>query len=207
MSKPELPKPKPTIILSWSGGIDSTSCLYQLVTAGEKVLAHHIVLKHGGNTRWIQERRAVMELQSWFWARRLEFDFVETQFDYGDLPDVARDILVTGFVAGVIAQQYGSIQRAVICSSLDDVQRQEGTNIQVLRMALTEGLALRKLEWIVPNAEKSKIQVMNELPHSLLKECWYCRRPDSRGRPCGQCPTCEVVIPHLKRLFGADWDA
>ena len=193
---------QPTVLVSWSGGIDSTSCLWQLLRDGVCVLAHHVELR-SPDGRWRAEGPAVEAQRAWFAAHGMPIEyFKRTGFDYGDVAKYTRDINITAFTAGFILSGYPSVTAAVISSSADDARRQESdAGIQARRKQLTEIMAGRSLEWLTPNLHKSKREVMAEMPPDLLALCWYCRKPlveqgkcKSRFVRCGHCRTCREVI-------------
>lgn len=183
---------QPTVLVSWSGGIDSTSCLWQLLRDGCSVLAHHVVLKTPEG-RWEAESKAIKAQREWFARHGYSFIYHETGFDYGTIRKFTRDINITAFTAGFVLIGYPTVSKAVISSSADD-ERRLGTDpaIQARRRQLTELMAGRQLGWLSPSIRKPKTQVMAEMPPDLLSLCWYCRRP-REGKPCGQCRTCREV--------------
>jgi len=210
---------KPTVLVSWSGGIDSTSCLWQLLRDGEKVLAHHVVLKTP-EKRWRMESKAIAAQREWFRKQGYGFVYHETGYDYGTVRRFTRDINITAFIAGHILIGYPGVMQAVVSSSADD-ERRLGRNpgTQSRRRMLTELMAgcwtakerdgqtvlvptKRRLEWLTPNIAKPKAQVMAEMPPDLLALCWYCRRPQGT-RPCGKCRTCREVESARRRMSRA----
>lgn len=196
----------PTVCVSWSGGIDSTSCLWQLLRDGVCVLAHHVELRTPEG-RWQAEREAVDAQREWFRAHGYGDQIVwkETGFAYGNVAKFTRDINITAFMAGFILSGYPSVTAAVISSSADDVRRQRDPVIQSRRKQLTEIMAGRSFEWLVPNEHKTKAEVMAEMPPDLLALCWYCRRPrreNGRWQRCGVCRTCREVIA-AESMLGA----
>jgi hypothetical protein len=220
---------RPTVLVSWSGGIDSTSCLWQLLRDGKDVLAHHVVLK-SPEGRWEAEGQAIEAQREWFRAQGYTFVYHQTGYDYGTVLRYTRDINITAFAAGqVIAEAdrdagsegmtegfsaghvligYPSVTQAVVSASADDHRRQQtGPDIQGKRKQLTELVAGRSLEWLTPNILKPKAEVMREMPADLLSLCWYCRRPTKKGgvlTRCEKCRTCKEVMEGEKRNANPD---
>ena len=193
----------PTVLLSWSGGIDSTSCLWQLLRDGKEVLAHHVRLKNREG-REPYEKQAVDAIFEWLRARKLSggLTYHETGFDYGTVKRIVRDITIMGAVSGFVAAGYPSIKTMVIAGSATDDRRRSIGVARERRRVLAETMAGRSFEWIQPNKSKTKAQVMAEMPPDLLALCWYCRKPRD-GKPCGQCHTCREVTAGRRALHAS----
>ena len=192
---------QPTVLVSWSGGIDSTSCLWQLLRDGVCVLAHHVELR-SPDGRWQAEGPAVEAQRAWFAAHGMPIEYFKTTgFDYGNVAKYVRDINITAFAAGFILAGYPSVSQVVISSSADDAKQRDFEVFQATRRQFTELMAGREFEWLWPNINKTKQQTMAEMPPDLLALCWYCRRPlveqgkgTNRFVRCGHCRTCREVI-------------
>lgn len=161
--------------------------------AGEHVLIHHVYMVNTEG-RAEYELRAVQNILAWLREHGLDnFTYHQTAFDYGTVRQIARDINVIAFVAGIVLAQHSHTHKAVICSSADDLRRQAPMPwTQELRRWLTERMCGRELEWLMPNAKKTKAEVIGEMPPDLYALCWHCRVPKD-GKPCGGCETCREV--------------
>src|SRR5690606_29505274 len=59
----------------------------------------------------------------------------------------------------------------------------------------------REIEFLYPQIDMSKEEIIKSLPEGVLELCWYCRRPQS-GKPCHACTTCRNV-DHV--VLGKEW--
>ena len=190
-------------MVALSGGIDSTSVLYQLLKAGEQVLVLHIRLRNREG-REPYEAKAVQQILDWFRRTGLDtFEYLEMGFDYGDVTRLTSDTYVVGFMSGIVLSnvKYNSVKRILLTTSKTDAEN-PGIADQGLRKRITletarapgaEGVPFdpnREIAFEEPNLHKTKAQVMRELPPDLLALCWYCRFPTPDGTPCQKCHTC-----------------
>jgi 7-cyano-7-deazaguanine synthase in queuosine biosynthesis len=186
---------KPTHFISLSGGIDSTHCMYKLLKEGVHVLSHHIHLKNREG-RVTYESRAVKAILEWFLEKRLyNFIHTETTFDYGKNLYIIRDTRIIACSNGVILAdpKYKAVKTIIICASKTDA----GTRLEEIlnpgtRKIITEIVSGREFDWVFPNKDLTKHEVMAELPPDLLELCWYCRKPRN-GQVCNKCHTCKIV--------------
>ena len=140
------------------------------------------------------------------------FIYEETGFDYGTCGQLLLDIAVITFSAMVAAKQHNSITKYVRCGQLEDVEREEaqiqayGADNEEIRDKLPKLILGKNLEVVRPNINKTKQQVIEELPSSLFKLTWYCRTPfrSPNPIPCGRCKTCLEVEQALIALGRED---
>jgi 7-cyano-7-deazaguanine synthase in queuosine biosynthesis len=190
---------KPTVIVPWSGGIDSSATLVNLCASGEyNVLSLHIVLMNG-EERWEQELEACEAMLPTLKGLGLVHHFYCT-LDHRNFPTIPRDVCSvmseTGKLAMGLAYRGVKVDYYTIGTHLD-----EGHN------------AARFEKWFQPNFEsqfyygEAKLKVpefkLFWLPtkgeeiklledHGLFQHAFYCRRPTGLV-PCGQCHTCLEV--------------
>jgi len=204
---------KPTVMLSLSGGIDSTHCLYNLLMEKKEVVLIHHMRLYNWCGRQSHEYRAVQNILAWLRIHRLNhFIYEETAFDYGTCRQLLLDAAVVVFSAMAAARQYSSIERYVRCGHIGDIEYQSnrgdvyGADNEKVREEIPKLILGRRLEPIRPNKEKTKQQVISELPKDLFKLTWYCRTPmrSSFGIPCGRCKTCKEVETALITLGRED---
>jgi hypothetical protein len=70
----------------FSGGLDSTYCLYHYLTKTDlNVRAHHISLRYNLEPRWIQEDQACLDIVNYCKNNYRDFDYTKSRFDWFDL--------------------------------------------------------------------------------------------------------------------------
>lgn len=186
---------KPETLLNFTGGMDSTNCLYNWLREhpNEKILVHHCHLKtFQGRAPF--EAEACRKVLDWFRDRGMDnFEYVETTFDYGDLSRIIYDIEVIAFITSIIIRDRSrDIRRVMFTGSRDD-HEQSGFEIRRKRSRdILNLVGRREVEFLVPNAHKPRKTVIEEIPAELRALVWYCRRPVD-GSPCGQCHTCKMT--------------
>ena len=180
-----------TVLHGLSGGIDSTSVLWQLWKAGIPVLLHHLQFR--GATRCSAEAEAVARILTWFEDRGQTFELVEHECR---LPHGLSDIEVTGLVVGGILRENPKIRTTTVSTSATDQKQATWAERHSRRVQITEIIAGRPIEWLRPNWDKLRRDVIKEMPADLLSLCSFCRRPRA-GQPCGSCKTCRGTLKHI----------
>lgn len=184
--------PAGTVLLTLSGGIDSTYALWRLLSDGHKVVVLHVDLRNWEG-RALRERGAVRQVLEWLTDHGLtEWEYVEVCHDYGTLMNTVRDIELIRFHAGVTLRQrrYRGIDTVVASGILEDPDLPD-EDVARIRQIL-EATAARPVRLWRPIRRMPKAQIIADMPEGLLRAAWYCRRP--RGRvTCGRCRTCGHV--------------
>lgn len=177
-----------------SGGIDSASVLWQLKDCG--IALHHIVLKDGGR-RWLAESAATAAILKWFATSGKTFEIIRDSGVWG-LPAGSQDIEVAGLMCGTILRRRVEIDSVTISTSQTD-RTTDATWRK--RNAVREGVinlvAGRTIKVVAPNYDKTREQVIREMPPDLLRLCAFCRNPSGILKACGTCQTCKQTIPFL----------
>lgn len=187
---------KPSALLLYSGGIDSVQALYARAKAGLPTRVHHVVLLNW-ERRAQYEKAAVRATLAWI-ERRFPgmVEYTESGFDYGDLRYIVRDHNVWGLFAGIILTdpKNAHITQLIRTFHRDSVKGGiESAHGKAAEVAWRRSIpASRDVEFIYPQADMTKGDIMGAIPKSLLALTWYCRRPRG-GRPCHECHTCKQV--------------
>lgn len=190
-----------TTLINFSGGIDSTYCLYKYMKdikqPSERVIVHHNILINSTN-RWNKESEACKNILEWLKQNNLDnFTYVETTFKQPDNFLIPLDsILHMGYISGIIGKTY-SITHQVYSTPKDEYERlgyeemhRRNTNVELIRKMIYD-----KDVQIISFIDKTyKQDIMQQMPSELLDLCWYCRTPSKEGKPCGKCHTCKQVI-------------
>jgi hypothetical protein len=181
------------VLHAFSGGIDSTSVLLRLVELGHQVTTLHVDLRGPKSTRWQAERIAVHNILKWLGRRGTPL----THIDCGvtQLSGTWYDIEVVALHVGNHLRADPTFEATTDSLSGYDLSRTtSGIERRAAnRVAITEMLAGRPLQWIAPNREKSREQVVAEMPVDVLRLTNFCRTPKvwfGGYAACGKCLTC-----------------
>jgi 7-cyano-7-deazaguanine synthase in queuosine biosynthesis len=190
-----------TVLINFSGGIDSTYAAWDALRSGETPLLHHCVLKSRGD-RWRYERQAVIKILEYFNKVGLsKYKFIESGFDYGTLNYLIYDVEVIGFLSGVVLRnpKHKNIDRVVVSVNANDPTGRDINNFRRTQAnAYTELVAGKSIQWEYPMIHMEKSELIKKMPPELVKACWWCRRPQQNGKACGYCRSCKETFPDAK---------
>ena len=195
-----------TILLMFSGGIDSTYLLYHYLRhTSHPVHAHHISFRYAHWPRWRAEDPASEKISDWCRENVRDFEYSTSRFDL-DFPDVGWDSDLQLLVASKVALNLrGRRITFALGWCTEDLQRaqvrdrQERNVTTNLWRALCRSVVDADLnqEIAMPIVERglSKADIIAELPEELVALAWSCRTPrfeDDVPRPCGRCNACRL---------------
>ena len=196
-----------TILLMFSGGIDSTYLLYHYLRhTSHAVHAHHVSIRYPHQERWRVEDPASEKIVAWCKDNLRGFEYSTSRFDL-DFRGIGWDSDLQLLVASKVALNLGS-RRITVARGMctEDLQqpavrsrRERGVNRNLwhaLCQSVAGGANLNE-ELAMPIVERglSKAEVIAELPDELIALSWSCRSPifaDDTPRPCGECHACLV---------------
>lgn len=184
-----------TILLMYSGGIDSLAALYLLLTdsayAEYTIHVHHVDIQSIEN-RYVAERIAVTNTLEWL--KDKGFKFVESYSGVGSQlynNQFLYDGEITNFMAGHICSCCPDIEQVVFGVNKDDIDdptfADRWRRANLIREVFTPVPSVYVFEYM------TKRQVVDLLPPDLAQLSWSCRTPtyrDGHPIPCGQCKTC-----------------
>lgn len=197
-------QPTNSILVMWSGGIDSTYILAKLLKeTDKKVFAHHIYLRNVED-RQTKEAEAIEKLIVKLRAIR-KFNFTRNIIDDSAMPTMVYDMARVCFEAGAVSKAfYHWIKPFAIDEWTIGTNKEEGHWQE--RWDIIAG-ATRAAEWTPGRKDFIRFQLQpmvskrEEMEYleslGLLKDCWFCRVP-KEGQSCGQCKTCLEVKDSLK---------
>lgn len=197
---------RPALLL-YSGGIDSVQALYARCMAGLPTRTHHVVLKNR-ERRHSKESKAVDLTMARIRALFPRVPIVHTTstFDFGDLKYLTRDHIIWGTVAGIILAdpKNEDITQVVRTFHRDSVvggiESEDGRRAEAA-WRHCEFVAQREVEFLYPQINMTKQEIMEAMPKDLLRLTWYCRRP-RLDKVCHTCHTCRNVDAVLA---GDEW--
>jgi 7-cyano-7-deazaguanine synthase in queuosine biosynthesis len=191
---------KPKVLISLSGGLDSAFVAWQHLTQcpDEKVLFHHVILKHLAENRSHKELMAVKNLLKFFREKGYHnFEYHESSFDYGSLPRIAiKDIQVVALFQAIILRSpnydyIDTIKFGWHKGEVDTVENNRGYRVK----NMFKGLDVREdINFEFPIKDMTRSELVAGLPEKMLDLVHSCRKPRA-GRPiCGTCKTCQEYM-------------
>lgn len=196
---------KTRALLMLSGGIDSTYCMYQALSAGRKLVVHHVDLRTKEG-RADAENRAVNQILRWFRAKGLTgFEYSSSTIDYSTFQHIPRDYFSYSYMAGMILAnpRHRDVKSLIHARHKDAFNLRAGQTFESASRrangALTgipKLITGRDIKIELPIEHLLKKEVIAACPPDLLRLTWHCRRPRKSGAvfyPCHSCFTCVQV--------------
>jgi tRNA(Ile)-lysidine synthase TilS/MesJ len=192
------------ILLMFSGGLDSTGALWQLLQNKEnKIHLHHLYLLNKEQRAEAEQRsvRNILSYVSQSYKVKYSQSYHEYPF-YSYLTETADAIVINqnfmfdsdiyNFIAASICKCLPNIKKIAVGRTKSDMS--EDIEERAIR-----GTELLKL--FVPNVEKvypvenlTKAEIYNTIPKELRDMTWSCRTPIISDKDifkeCGKCKTC-----------------
>ena len=188
-----------TTLVMFSGGLDSTAMLVQLLTEAQDELRVHHIRMANREQRAAAEQTAVERIVAWCRERYRAFRYSESALDFTELEAIPIDYLCVAFVACQVAIDTPRCNRVAVASLArdTDIENRSAHQRRVFD-AMYECYRYRKLgepevRWIYPVYHATKRELAGTLPRELVELSWSCRRPVPVGgafRPCGACKAC-----------------
>ncbi|MEP5611581.1 MAG: hypothetical protein ABJP45_04995 [Cyclobacteriaceae bacterium] len=205
-------KGKPTILCMFSGGVDSTGVLHQLMTnekyADHPLIIHHIHI-HNRENRAKAEAAAVHSILSYYKQNSIkDFLYSENVFNTMGFASLKSkrfpfDMDVCAFIAGNICAARKDILFVAMGRTKTDIDSNAGHF--ALRMNRAQEIFKNVVSldmpkpptYIFPVMDLTKKEIWDSLPEAVRSNTWWCRRPiysDTQpAKTCGVCPTCKDV--------------
>lgn len=186
------------ILHALSGGLDSTTALSKLLTSGETVHAHHVVLKSPAQF-WIPELRVARKVVAPYFLDKYPktfqysescIDLVESDHCHVQL-SVPISLQLACFASG--RKNVGAISRGYLEPTKS---RAAYTNAPLIKHMYKRLIGYCMPE-IYPVLGYTKKQVYAECPVEVRDKLWACLKPvkdDGRFTPCGRCPSCKELM-------------
>ena len=186
----------------FSGGLDSTAMLVQLLAASDEPLRVHHIRMDNREGRAGAEQAAVEAIVAWCRARYRPFRYSESGLEFRSLEAIPIDYLSIAFVACQVAIDTPGCTRIAVGSLERDTDienrsaRQRRVFDEMYACYRARKLGEPVVEWLYPVYRQSKQQLAASLPTELAALTWSCRRPvadpAAQGgfRACGACKAC-----------------
>ncbi|WP_422361650.1 hypothetical protein [Reichenbachiella sp.] len=198
-----------SILCMFSGGVDSTGVLHELITNDQyksfSLIIHHIHI-------WNRENRALAELNAVrnilnYYKKQSSFIFSQSTFDTRGFSALQSnrfpmDMDVCAFTASQICAARPDVKYVAMGRTKTDVSG--GGEHFKKRMDRAQAIFKSSLslehhkpaEYIFPVVDYTKKEIWDFLPNEVSAATWWCRRPiykENVANPCGQCSTCEEM--------------
>jgi 7-cyano-7-deazaguanine synthase in queuosine biosynthesis len=201
-----------TTYINLSGGVDSAYYLYRWMKENPKdeILVHHCLFN---KSRKEVEDKAAKAILAFFDKNGMKkYRYVTTTFNRGTIKGAMMDVEVMGALSGLILRCYPSVKTVLMSycheetprirkhlatgKALKEFSAKERTGVF---MRGIEVFAKRPMNFVIPYMNKTKGQMLEELPKELREVLWFCRKPKD-GKPCERCFNCRRVLPKLKNI-------
>ncbi len=189
-----------TTLAMFSGGLDSTAMLVQLLEESSADLRVHHIRMSNREQRAAAEQAAVERIVTWCKSRYRPFRYSESALDFTGLEAIPIDYLCIAFVACQVAIDTPGCNRIAVASLARDTDienrsaRQRRVFDTLYECYRARQLGEPEVQWIYPVYQATKAELAARLPRELVELTWSCRRPvrESNGgfRPCGACKAC-----------------
>lgn len=185
-------------LLNFSGGIDSTLCLYNYLRDNphKTLLINHVNLKNHEGRQDVENAAVHKILKKIQEMGYKNFRYIESSFDYGSIGWIVKDHELIAFFSGTIfrAPKYKDLKNIIVPFIKMEMHT---PGREVIYRRVFEALNPdREYNMIFPLIDMTKEEIIKATPKELLELTWYCRTP-KEGKPCGKCITCVDVHPHL----------
>lgn len=189
-----------TILVMFSGGLDSTGALYRLLTETDSQLhVHHIDIQNIEN-RWIPERYATAKIIDLCQKFR-NFKFSTSTYEFLQFKNFFTwDNDIVRFVAAQIARDDPNINKVALGKCADDENpafRLRALQSQTIWNACFLGSDKSPPEIIRPVETMTKKQIWDMLPDNFKDYIWSCRTPRISNKTysyCLTCNTCQTML-------------
>jgi 7-cyano-7-deazaguanine synthase in queuosine biosynthesis len=188
-----------TTLVMFSGGLDSTAMLVQLLSQSDEALRVHHIRMANREQRADAEQAAAERIVAWCRERLRPFRYSESALDFRDLEAIPIDYVCIAFVACQVAIDTPGCNRIAVAALARDTDienrsaRQRAVFEAMYQCYRARKLGEPQVEWIYPVYHATKRSLAASLPAELLEMTWSCRRPVREGRawrPCGACKAC-----------------
>jgi hypothetical protein len=181
-------------LLMYSGGLDSTAILANLLTATRHRLhVHHIELKNFEN-RSEAENNAIRLIMDYCRDHYRGFTYSMSGHEFNLGLGGGVDTSLVLFTAGRVYTASGGGLNIVWTGHITPPTWETIEGAAALHAGFIN--KLRVPEWLRPLKQMSKKDIYQSMPPELARLCWSCRTPvyeDGAYRPCGECYTCRTI--------------
>jgi len=174
------------ILVNFSGGVDSTAMVLQLLSEGKQIVIHHCMIKFGVH-RYKHEFQAVGSI-----IKKLREDFpgqfvyIQTSIDISQFKRT-YDSLHTFNMASAIAFSNPGIKEIYFGLNKND----NAASFDYQKIVSAVGSNMPTVQMPLINKTKSEIKEDIRKHQGYLELCFWCRKDRPENTPCGVCPACK----------------
>ena len=178
-------------LVAWSGGLDSTGLIYDLLSKGHYVSTVYVKIKNN-KQQSKKELKAISKMRSYFSQYSFEFrGYQEIQISAIAKPGLHLNqvpILLLGLLYSLNSEfdskvALGYIMNDDAISYLPEIKRVWKSYSHLLSQSTPP------LEF--PLIKTKKSEIYQQLPTSLKESITWCESEDQKlSEPCGKCPSC-----------------
>lgn len=182
-------------LLMFSGGLDSTALLANLLTATRHRLHVHRIEIANFENRHPMENNAAKRIIDYCQTHYRPFTYSESKQEFHLGIGGGMDMTLAMFMAGRVYNAMGGGIDVVWTGHIDPAEWEVVEGAAVLHANFIN--KLRVPEWLRPLRRMSKKDIYESIPRELAECCWSCRAPVIEGKhysPCGQCYTCTTIV-------------
>lgn len=184
---------KPSILVMFSGGLDSTGMLWKLIHSDAPLHIHHMNLINR-EKRALAESKSVSKILDCV-SKIKEFGYSESTHKYPSFENrIMWDSDIVAFVAGSICLSMPFIKHIAIGMTSTDLNNQTLSNRIVRSQKILD--AFTTATKIYPVKDMTKKEIWESLPDEIKELTWSCRTPRYKdGIPlrCNRCNTCKEL--------------
>lgn len=184
---------RPTVLIMFSGGLDSTGVFLHYINRNEQLHVHHLYLVNKEN-RALAEDKAVKEIVAYMKNIRY-FGFSESYHEYPCYNNnFIWDSDIFSFMAGSICVSMKTIKEVAIGMTASD--KSSVLSARVERANKIFDAFGTKAKKVYPLEDLTKKQVYDMIPEDLRALSWSCRTPiytENNIISCGKCKTCKEI--------------
>lgn len=179
--------PTGSVILMYSGGLDSLGAFYSLAETRVALHVHHIdILNY--EERAPLESKAVANTLAWLRDKGYSFSYSSSMLNIPAVNGTTMfDATLTKLVAGWLAANTPDSSIAWGVTKTDD---NDTTHDQRIRLGDDLLDLFSSAKQLYPIRDLTKKQVWELLPPDLRVLAWSCRKPIFSRRPCKSCKAC-----------------
>jgi len=181
-------------LLMFSGGLDSTALLANILTATKHKLHVHYIEIHNVENRAEAEKNSVYEIIEYCKKNYRNFTFSTSKHEFHIGIGGGLDMSLALFTAGRVYNANQGGLDIVWTGHIDPSTWEIVEGAAILHASFIN--KLRVPEWLRPLSKMTKKDIYESIPEDLAKLSWSCRTPlyqNGYYSPCGECYTCKSI--------------
>ena len=182
-----------------SGGLDSTACIYKLLTETDHELHLHYVRLINPGTAWKVEEIAADDVVAWFRKNlRTDLSYTKSTFEMEAFGKTTSDVTTVVFMAANLlcsSKLYGV--DAIVLGLIADDSTERLPAYRTIIDTIVNIRGFRAAPILTPILGSNKPEVLESIPSELFNLTWSCMRPMTNNgivSACGWCYSCHDFV-------------